>query len=275
MGLLGAAVAFTVIIIPPFAEFWYMRIGEESVFQLALVSMLVAIIFLLILPEALSKEQRRAMPANASIHSMVVAPLRDIFQDQGSLLWKLAVVRFLEGLATNGLMTIMLFTMTEVVDFTTADMASLFSLIGMCLVVVQGIVLPLFVSLGITELQMLLLAQTIRVVCYGTYSMLGFFPYKWVIYVLESLEIITTVWEPAFASLLTKSNEHDKGLALGTFSAIDSMTTVLSPLMMAAFFQISPTAPWLVAAILSVGTLSLVARLPAASASISSPEVMS
>merc|ERR1712070_276385 len=105
----------------------------------------------------------------------------------------------------------MIFTLTDVVGFTSSDLGSLFALVFVLIALVQGVLLRILSLCGCTELHMLLLAQSVRVVAYSTYSMLDMFPFKWVVFVLETLESITTVWEPAFTSLLTKGLDEDRG----------------------------------------------------------------
>lgn len=261
MGLLSASSAFVFMIMPQIGLFLQTQVGQMQMFALAAWLEIMALVAVLILPESVSAEDRQLEASHTSIYELVASPIRKICQEQGSFLWDLALVRFVEGLGTNGLGTIMVYTMTEVVKFQTSDFALLYPLMGWWGFVVNGVMLPFLAKSGLTELQLMLLAQVTRVFCYSTYSLLGFFPFKITIFILESFEIFTSVWDPAFASLLTKCSEQDKGLALGLFVSIDSVTNVISPIMMAFIFQFSPTAPWLMAAMSSTVALTLLFRI--------------
>jgi len=188
----------------------------------------VAVFATFLLPESLPKENRQPFVSSIGCNKLTQT-LQQLFLRRGSLLWDLALLRFLKGI-TVGAPTF--FAMKSLLDLTDADFSFLMFMSGLCGILVQAFVLKFMIRCGLSQLAMIIFSFVIDAGFFAGSSFLGKYPLKFLLFALFAFDSLSAVYTPAFTSLVTQGVDDDKGFVLGAFQTVDNITGFLSPLLM-------------------------------------------
>lgn len=231
--------------------------GQSALYMTAVGIEIVAISLACFLPESLPQEKRRPCSAKEGLRAAVLQPLRKLFSRRGSLLWDLAVIKFLRGMTIGAPIS---FAMKSLLDFTDVDFALLLTINGIGQMLVQTLFLKFILTRGCSELTLVLFSFGVGVCFYTGVCSLSVCPWKVLVFLLTAFDSFTSVYSPALVSLITKGQD-DLGFVLAAFMVVDEITAVISPLVMGGAYQMSPFAPFVVCVALNVLCFVLTARL--------------
>lgn len=247
-GLKGAIRSAMLMLLPSLAVLIEYYSGRRGLSFAAVSVQFVAFIASCILPESLPKEKRKPFITSIGC-SGLIQTLRQLFLRRGSFLFDLAVLRFLKGMTTG---TPLQFALRGLLSLTDADFSFLMTLTGFCGIIVQSLILKLLMKCGCSPLTLIMFGIFVDACFLVRISLMSVFPAMWLLISLSVFHSLYLVYIPAFTSLATSGIQEDKGFVLGAFQAVDEVTSILSPLLMAAAYQKSHVAPFLLAACLNV-----------------------
>jgi len=255
--LIGACVS-TVTVVGPLIGAWLdAHPGREALFQVAVGLELVAGLFAFVLPESLPTEKRRQFQVSEGLQTC--APLRVLVRSlmQGGCTSRLLWLQALRGLSSNGLITVLAFVLAQTVDFTSADFGMIMSVVGVMGIVGQAVFLPAFKHFGMREIHILTVALVVSFFQACAFMGLSIWPYKWYAYIIQPIDAMAFLADPAFSTMVTQGQTEDYGLLLGLVNSVDGLTSFLGPLMFSFAFSIHPFAPFGVAATFRLAALVL------------------
>lgn len=257
MGFRGAAISAIVAVAPMAGTVIEGYFGRYGVTLTAFVMQVLAAVGVLLLPESLPKENRRPFVCSVGC-GQVVKTLRELSQRRGTLIWDLSILSFVKGL-TMGIP--LFFAFKALVDLTDKDFGILITIIGVCGILVNALLLPLLARCGWSPLTMINFALAVDALSYLGFCTLKEFPEKWWLMVLMVFLSLAGVYTPAITALATQGVDADKGFVLSAFAAIGSVTGLVSPSFMSSLNAISPLVPFLLAALLNIICLVFALRL--------------
>jgi len=154
-----------------------------------------------------------------------------------------------------------LFAFQKLVGMTDQDFSLLMTINGCCGAFAQAALLKILTRCGCSNLTIMLFAFVVDTGAYAGNSLLALFPFKALVFALSAARTLNRVYGPAFDALSTQGVKDDKGFVLGAFAAVDNITSVMSPVLMALVYQISPVAPFIVAILVNCLCILLVSLL--------------
>merc|ERR1712136_161490 len=222
----------------------------------------LALLLTLMLPESLSLEQRRVVSVRCSPRRLC-DPFVEFSRKADTRMWLLAVVYFLQGLVVDGQMTVSLFALMDLIPaWTDQDSGYLLSGIFLIVAVANGIVLPLLLRCGASEVSLLLVSLVARILNWCVYLCLGLWPSK--LFLLVGLSVVTlfTFFDAVFYKFVTLGlPEEEVGLTLGIFASISNMARIVAPALFTVAFSFGPLWPFALAVALLVLALACLAFL--------------
>jgi len=259
-GVMGAMVGSVYMVIPPIGAFIGAYFGHQALFAAAVSVEMLAVASVFLLRESLPDHKRQNYQVSTNPRA-AVEPLMLLLRRRGSMLWWLAIVRFLLSLSFSGLMTVSSFSFAALLSLSDVDFGVVMSVQGGSAIIGQVLFIRLFIWLGFEELALLFLG-----VCMGASQamgllMLGWYPRKIVILVSILVGAGGAVERPAFNALLTKGLDEDIGLTLGMFTAVDGLATCIAPFMFSIVFACGPLYPFAVAAVLQGWAATIIAGI--------------
>lgn len=239
------------MLMPPVGAFLSVQYGQHQLFGVAVFLELIAAVAAVLLPESLKPAKRQEYKRTTSLR-LIAQPLKTLLERRGSVLWELAVVRFLRGLSSSGTMTVVAFALSELVSFRDSDFGSLMALSGFAAMFGQLVLLRLLTWCGCPDLSLLLVATGVATLQSLGYLQLGVHPEKSSVFMLVLLGAGTSIGDPILTALLTKGLQEDFGLLFGIFSAVDGLTSFAGPLLFSLAYGLAgPLCPFAVAALLN------------------------
>ncbi len=182
------------------------------------------------------------------------------------LLTALAGSLFLSNLANHGLYSTWVFSTTLRFDWNSVTTGIVFTLIGVCTALAQGLLVgPIVKRLG--ERRSVLLGLTVSMFAFLAYALA---PEGWMIYLIIAVSSFGAVDEPASQALISGSvGEDEQGAVQGALASLLSLTAVFGPLLATGMFSYFvserapvyfPGAPFALGAVLIAAALFLAWR---------------
>jgi DHA1 family tetracycline resistance protein-like MFS transporter len=248
-GLQGAVISGVVAVTPALAGLIANSYGQRVLrITAAVVVSLDALVAVCLLPESLPRTKRQAFAFNLGCNN-VIETLRQLVSRRGSFLWDMAVCRFVLSIIT-GVPSFLAFT--SILDMKDADFALLMTISSTCGILVQTLIFQLAIRRGCSNISLIAFSFAVRVCVFGGFSLLPLFAEKWFLFSLTAFLSLDRMYAPAFDALITQGGKDDKGFVLGAFAAVDSVSSIVSPLVMGSLYQVSRVAPFILVALLNL-----------------------
>jgi MFS transporter, DHA1 family, tetracycline resistance protein len=216
---------------------------------------------LFLLPESLDAAKRRTFKWTQANPLASLGLLR-----RSPLLTAVAGSLFLSNLANHGLYSTWVLSTTLRFDWSSVTTGIVFTLIGVCTALAQGLLVgPVVKRLG--ERRSVLLGLTVSMFAFLAYALA---PQGWMIYLIIAVSCFGMIDEPASQALVSGSvGEDEQGAVQGALASLISLTAVFGPLLSTNVFNYFvsegapvyfPGAPFAVGAVLILCALFLAWR---------------
>jgi multidrug resistance protein len=251
-GLIGAAFGLGFIIGPALGGLLSHISIQAPPYAAGVLSLCTAAFGYFVLPESLGREHRRAH----AVELADVNPIRPILQalSRPSLRTMLLSI-FLLNFAFGGLQAnFALFTLVRF-GFTPQQNAWIFTFIGLCAAITQGLIVRrLSPVLGERRLSLLGIA-----ILTGGFLLIAASYEKWLLYLAVVLVSGVGLASPSQIALLShRVSSREQGWMLGTTQSLVSVTRVLGPIWAGWTFDVLGTgSPYSTGALLLLGALAL------------------
>jgi MFS transporter, DHA1 family, tetracycline resistance protein len=236
-GMMGAAFGLG-FIVGPLAGGLLSGLGLRVPFYVAGgLTLLNLALCLFFLPESLDNAKRRVFTWRQANPLASLGLLR-----RSPLLTAIAGSLFLSNLANHGLYSTWVFSTTLRFGWSSVTTGIVFTLIGVCTALAQGLLVgPIVKRLG--ERRSILLGLTVSMSAFLAYALA---PQGWMIYLIIALSSFGAVDEPASQALVSSSvGEDEQGAVQGALASLISLTAVFGPLLSTSMFNhfVSENAP--------------------------------
>lgn len=191
------------------------------------------------IPETLSKDISGSVSEGRhneefSVKKVLMRPIRDLaILNRVKLFRMLAIANCLSYMAFSAEYTLIIYYVTDEMDFTSGDVAALLVVSGIIGMIFCGLLLkPLNSKLG--ERRLLIWAFAIGAVHDVMY---GFATSKWLIFMGSALFGFTNVSYPAIASIKANNvDETEQGIIQGALFSVSSLASAIGPLSFRVFY---------------------------------------
>jgi len=193
------------------------------------------------IPETLSKEiidsvsdGRHRQDEEFSVKKVLMRPIQDLaILNRIHLFRMLAIANCLSYMAFSAEYTLIIYYVTDEMDFTSGDVAVLLIVSGIVGMIFCGVLLkPLNSKLG--ERRLLIWAFALGA---AHDVMYGFAESKWLIFLGSALFGITNISYPAIASIKANNvDETEQGIVQGALFSVSSLASAIGPLSFRIFY---------------------------------------
>ncbi|MEZ4732302.1 MAG: TCR/Tet family MFS transporter [Caldilineaceae bacterium] len=203
------------------------------------ITLLNALYGYFILPESLKPEHRRPFSWQRANPIGSLAAIK-----QYPVVFRLAIVIVLAGLAQNALQTVWVLYTGYRYNWGPGDVGLSLAVVGLSAAIVQGgLIGPIVRTLG--EQRAILIGLTINALSFALY---GLAPHAWMFYVIPFIGAFSAIFQPSAQSLITRSVQaNEQGAVQGAIASLTSLTGVAGPIISTQVFRyfISDGAPFL------------------------------